>query len=89
MIEIPKLFEWHKGRLFITYRWRYDEWNNPYFDNKPWHCWSWWQIVIGHEPDSGWFHKEDLYYDGMTYKSITLFGLTIGHHYCYDSKEKK
>ena len=85
-IKKPQLVYWYKGRVFITYKRKYNRWNNKYFNDQPWHQWEEWNVVIGHEPGAGLFHIEDLYYDGMTYKSITLFGLTLGLHYAYDSE---
>ena len=87
MLEKPKLFYFYKGRLFITYRSKYTQWYNEHF-KKPWHCWDEWAICIGHEPDAGMFNKEDLYYDGHTYKSITLFGISLGKMYSYQSEER-
>ncbi len=74
----------HGSRLFIEYKIKREDFNNTHFNNEPWHIKEYWSIYIG-------FHKklweyEDLYYDGHTAKSITIFGLTIGKTYSYESK---
>ena len=89
MIEKPKLLEWHYGRLFFAYRRKYSEYINEYCGDDLWHMWECWSVCFGHEPGSGLFNIENLRYDGHTYKSITLFGLTFGLHYSYDCEEKK
>lgn len=83
----PKRFYLHYGKLYITYRTRYQKWINQHIDNKPWHMMEEWAVIIG--KGENWFDTEDWYYDGHTFKSITLFHIVFGLMYTYQSEEDK
>lgn len=74
----------HGTRLFWEYKINRENFNNPHFNNEPWHIKEYWSVFIGFEAKLWSF--ENLYYDGHTGKTITVLGLTVGKTYSYDSR---
>lgn len=82
---IPKRIEWESKykSLFINYHIKYNKWFAPK-TNKTLHGYEYRFIRIG--IDNMMFNHHDWYYDGNTYKGITIlffeFGFGSGFDYC-------
>ena len=85
MIEKPKRFYIYNNILHFNYWLEYTRWNNPFFNNALWECWEEYSIFIGF--DKKLIGYENLYYDGMSHRSLTLFFITFGLNFSYTSKE--
>ena len=77
-----RLYTYNKG-LYIVYRMKDTIFQNKHFEN------AWWKIrdewAINFRLQKKWFAKDDWYYDGHTYNSITLCGLEVGLLFSYNS----
>ena len=82
----PKLAYIYCGKLYITYRTRYEQWINTRIENKPWHMMEEWAFVIG--KGETWFGKEDWYYDGHTFKGFTFCHVVLALVYTYQSEAR-
>lgn len=74
----------HNGGVFFDYRRKATDFENPHFNNEPWHIKENWFILIRLNPRL--WERESWYYDGHTSKSVTLLGIQFGKGYSYDSR---
>ena len=85
LLNIPPLFEFYRGRVYITYFFLRDFGLNPNFNNDPWENLEYRQVFFGFDPSVlGWFGTSSFYYDGSFMIWFSLFGFTIGHSVVYD-----
>ncbi len=83
-IEKPKLIFVYCNKLYFTYKRKYVQATS--YNGTPMHGWDESAVYIGFE--NKMFGFDDLYYDGHTIKSITLFGITIGKYFSYTWAER-
>jgi len=82
----PKRWYFYNRRVFFTYRYNYEVYDNSYLGGL-WHCMEQWAISFGFKVKTGkWFCNETWYYDGHTYREITFAGLTFGKMFTYDAR---
>jgi hypothetical protein len=73
--------------LYFDYARRDADFKNAYFNDEDCHVKSEWFVFV--RLDRRLWGTENLYYDGHTVKSFTLFGITFGKGYTYDSRPLK
>lgn len=81
----PRIFT-YRGGLFFDF-WRdVTEYENPFFDNELWRCEETKSFRIGFERK--WFGRDSWYYDGNTFKNVTILGIDFCISYTYDARPK-
>jgi hypothetical protein len=74
----------YRNGLFFDYRRLEHRFINDHMDHKEWYLREEWWIRLGVERKM--FGRTNMYYDGHTHKSFTLFGIEFGYGYGYDSR---
>lgn len=74
----------YRRALFFDWRRKKTTFINKHVDNKKWHLREEWHVRLGldHKP----FGRDRIWYDGITYQSVTLLFIEFGHGYGYDSR---
>lgn len=80
-----KRFYKHYSALFFDYLVKDTKFINKYDDNNEWKIVEFWSVLIGFNKKKC-FDYEDIYYDGHTSQRLTLFWVSFGKVYSYDSR---
>ena len=80
----PRRFFTHCNKVYWTYKWTYDQWENSYDDNKKWHGYDEWMVAIGF--DNKFYRNESWYYDGHTAREFTILGITFVKVFSYQAE---
>lgn len=87
-MERPKRLYFYGGKIYFTYHIQYDEWvKYDKDDNKiQWHGYD--ESAIGFGLSDKWFGIDNDWYDGHTFKGITLFHIIFFSLFSYQSEKK-
>lgn len=83
-MDIPKRLYFYFNKLYFNYRIEYHQWSNTNDDDRQWHGYDEWSIGCG--LGEKWFGREDWYYDGHTFKGITIFKIVFFRMYTYQAE---
>lgn len=88
-LDKPKrLYTYNRG-VYFTYKTSYSAWDNEHFEGEPWECVSEWFAFVGVGRSEKLFDVCCDEYDAHTVNSVTIFGLTFGHGFMWNSTSLK